>query len=199
MCFPSPWLYMADLPSPMVNLAAPSVTIRFTNNVLSTAQQVWLRKLGGAKPVVNEDASGIITAGRAKRVGSETARMGDRSVFFILRQQYHQHVQSFSCWRVCIHRFRQLKEEEKKKLRKASPTENVQTSASDSDDDGSEDEQSTEKVLNCDDLDSQINLHIFRQLRCWERPFISYWTFTWQLQDIDQSMPFLLRAHMYLG
>lgn len=51
--------------------------VRFTNNVLSTAQQVWLRKLGGAKPVVNEDASGIITAGRAKRT-SESERTGDR-------------------------------------------------------------------------------------------------------------------------
>ncbi|OWM68813.1 hypothetical protein CDL15_Pgr025000 [Punica granatum] len=91
----------------------------FTNNVLSTSQQVWLRKLGGAKPVVNENASGIITAGRAKRAGSEPAQSGDR--------------------------FRQLKEEEKKKLGKASPAENVETSASDSDDDGS-DEESTEKV-----------------------------------------------------
>lgn len=54
---------------------------RFTNNVLSTAQQVWLRKLGGAKPVVNENASGIITAGRAKRSASQPAQAGDRSVF----------------------------------------------------------------------------------------------------------------------
>ncbi|KAF2321901.1 hypothetical protein GH714_004303 [Hevea brasiliensis] len=50
----------------------------FTNNVLSTAQQVWLRKLGGAKPVVNENASGIITAGRAKRSASQPAKPGDR-------------------------------------------------------------------------------------------------------------------------
>uniref|UniRef100_A0A9I9DLE7 Membrane insertase YidC/Oxa/ALB C-terminal domain-containing protein n=1 Tax=Cucumis melo TaxID=3656 RepID=A0A9I9DLE7_CUCME len=49
----------------------------FTNNVLSTAQQVWLRKLGGAKPVVNENAPGIITAGRAKRT-PESERTGDR-------------------------------------------------------------------------------------------------------------------------
>ncbi|KAH9607783.1 hypothetical protein KSS87_022432 [Heliosperma pusillum] len=39
----------------------------FTNNVLSTAQQVWLRKLGGAKPAMGENASGIISAGKAKR------------------------------------------------------------------------------------------------------------------------------------
>ncbi|KAH9609771.1 hypothetical protein KSS87_012761 [Heliosperma pusillum] len=39
----------------------------FTNNILSTAQQVWLRKLGGAKPIVSENASGIISAGKAKR------------------------------------------------------------------------------------------------------------------------------------
>ncbi|XP_062193137.1 inner membrane protein ALBINO3, chloroplastic-like [Phragmites australis] len=43
----------------------------FTNNVLSTAQQVWLRKMGGAKPVVSEGGSGIITAGRAKRSNAQ--------------------------------------------------------------------------------------------------------------------------------
>lgn len=56
---------------------------RFTNNVLSTAQQVWLRKLGGAKPAVGENASGIISAGRAKRSASLPAQSGDRLVFFI--------------------------------------------------------------------------------------------------------------------
>ncbi|KAK9170511.1 hypothetical protein Syun_002651 [Stephania yunnanensis] len=50
----------------------------FTNNVLSTAQQVWLRKLGGAKPVVSESASGIISAGRAKRSSSQPVRTGER-------------------------------------------------------------------------------------------------------------------------
>ncbi|KAM0908988.1 hypothetical protein ACQ4PT_015066 [Festuca glaucescens] len=50
----------------------------FTNNVLSTAQQIWLRKLGGAKPVVNEGASGIITAGRAKRSGAQSGQGGER-------------------------------------------------------------------------------------------------------------------------
>ncbi|XP_040994064.1 inner membrane protein PPF-1, chloroplastic-like isoform X2 [Juglans microcarpa x Juglans regia] len=49
----------------------------FTNNVLSTAQQVWLRKLGGAKPVVTENASGIITAGRAKRSASQPVQRGE--------------------------------------------------------------------------------------------------------------------------
>ncbi|KAJ3693675.1 hypothetical protein LUZ60_009155 [Juncus effusus] len=44
----------------------------FTNNILSTAQQVWLRKLGGAKPASNQE---VITAGRAIR----TDRTGDRS------------------------------------------------------------------------------------------------------------------------
>ncbi|KAG0536557.1 hypothetical protein BDA96_03G074400 [Sorghum bicolor] len=63
-----------------------------TNNVLSTAQQVWLRKMGGAKPVVSKGGSGIITAGRAKRSNAEPA--GER--------------------------FRQLKEEEnRRKLSKA--------------------------------------------------------------------------------
>jgi YidC/Oxa1 family membrane protein insertase len=40
---------------------------RFTNNILSSAQQVWLKKLGGAKPVVSQDGGGIISAGRAIR------------------------------------------------------------------------------------------------------------------------------------
>ncbi|KAI5603359.1 hypothetical protein BDE02_01G214000 [Populus trichocarpa] len=87
----------------------------FTNNVLSTAQQVWLRKLGGAKPVVNENASGIITAGRAKRSASQPGQPGDR--------------------------FKQLKEQDKSKtLRKALPTEGVQAldSASGSDEDSDE-------------------------------------------------------------
>ncbi|XP_029127114.1 inner membrane protein PPF-1, chloroplastic [Cajanus cajan] len=93
------------------SLSVPSgLTIYwFTNNVLSTAQQVWLRKYGGAKPVVDQNAGGIITAGRAKRTGSEPARGGER--------------------------FKQLKEEEKKKkLSKALPVEEVQPLASASDD-----------------------------------------------------------------
>ncbi|XAR59005.1 hypothetical protein NMG60_11014616 [Bertholletia excelsa] len=96
----------------------------FTNNVLSTAQQVWLRKLGGAKPVVSENASGIISAGRAKRTGSQpTAQPGER--------------------------FRQLKEEEKKKkVSKALPAEQVQTlsSAPDSED-GSDEENAKNKEV----------------------------------------------------
>ncbi|XP_042512387.1 inner membrane protein PPF-1, chloroplastic-like [Macadamia integrifolia] len=74
----------------------------FTNNVLSTAQQVWLRNLGGTKPVVSENASDINTAGRAKRATSLPVRTRDR----------------------------QLKEERKKKLNKALPAEEVQTLAS---------------------------------------------------------------------
>lgn len=87
----------------------------FTNNVLSTAQQVWLRKLGGAKPVVSENASGIITAGRAKRSASQPAQAGDR--------------------------FRKLKDEEKRKnLSKAIADEETQTLdfASGSDEDSDE-------------------------------------------------------------
>ncbi|XP_002982453.2 inner membrane protein PPF-1, chloroplastic [Selaginella moellendorffii] len=38
-----------------------------TNNILSTGQQVWLRKLGGAKPVVASGGGDIISAGQAKR------------------------------------------------------------------------------------------------------------------------------------
>ncbi|XP_050936366.1 inner membrane protein PPF-1, chloroplastic isoform X2 [Cucumis melo] len=89
----------------------------FTNNVLSTAQQVWLRKLGGAKPVVNENAPGIITAGRAKRT-PESERTGDR----------------------------QLREDEKKnKLSKAARSEDIQTLASESDTEDGYDGETTEK------------------------------------------------------
>ncbi|KAE8688879.1 Inner membrane protein PPF-1 [Hibiscus syriacus] len=93
----------------------------FTNNVLSTAQQVWLRKLGGAKPVVDESASGIITAGRAKRSAAETERRGDR--------------------------FRQLKEEEKKKKKvsKALSADEVQALDSASDSDGESDDEIKDK------------------------------------------------------
>ncbi|KAK4852662.1 hypothetical protein QYF36_025919 [Acer negundo] len=92
----------------------------FTNNVLSTAQQVWLRKLGGAKPVVSENASGIITAGQAKRSASQPARAGER--------------------------FRQSKEEEKrKKLTKALPAEEVQNLDSESDYEGESEVETNDK------------------------------------------------------
>lgn len=98
------------------SLSVPSgLTIYwFTNNVLSTAQQIWLRKLGGAKPAIDETAGGIITAGRAKRLASKTEKGGER--------------------------FAQLKEaEKKKKLSKALPVEEVQPLASTSvSDDGSD-------------------------------------------------------------
>ncbi len=62
-----------------------------TNNILSTAQQVYLRQLGGAQPVVDKDGGGIISAGQAKRsslpsattaTASEVAkdRRGERSI-----------------------------------------------------------------------------------------------------------------------
>ncbi|XP_004294570.1 PREDICTED: inner membrane protein PPF-1, chloroplastic-like [Fragaria vesca subsp. vesca] len=90
----------------------------FTNNVLSTAQQVWLRKLGGAKPVVNENASGIITAGRAKRSDSQPAQPGSRS---------------------------QLREDEKKKkVNKALPDDS-QTLASASDSEDRSDDENNDK------------------------------------------------------
>lgn len=104
------------------SLSVPSgLTIYwFVNNVLSTAQQVWLRKLGGAKPAVSENANGIITAGRAKRSGSEPDRTGDR--------------------------FRQLKEEEKKKKAiKAMASEEAQTSESVSDSEEESDEEAKSK------------------------------------------------------
>ncbi|XP_020580739.1 inner membrane protein PPF-1, chloroplastic-like [Phalaenopsis equestris] len=75
-----------------------------TNNILSTGQQLWLRKLGGAKPIVSQDGGGIINAGQAKR----SERSGER--------------------------FKQLKtEEERKKMYKALPGEEAQIPASDTD------------------------------------------------------------------
>ncbi|KAL4587665.1 hypothetical protein LXL04_000537 [Taraxacum kok-saghyz] len=91
----------------------------FTNNVLSTAQQIWLRKLGGAKPVVGENAGGIISAGRAKRSPPQDSGA----------------------------RYKQLKEEEKRKPNKALPTQDVQVLASSSEseeDDSNKDTKSTE-------------------------------------------------------
>nr|XP_043609338.1 inner membrane protein ALBINO3, chloroplastic [Erigeron canadensis] len=87
----------------------------FTNNVLSTAQQVWLRKLGGAKPAVDENAGGIISAGRAKRSSSQPSESGSR--------------------------FKQLKEEEKSRSSKALPDQNLQVLASTSDSEEETDEE----------------------------------------------------------
>lgn len=56
--------------------------------MLSTAQQVWLRKLGGAKPVVNESGSGIISAGRAKRSSFQPSEAGSRLVFLFSSFSY---------------------------------------------------------------------------------------------------------------
>ncbi|KAI3937909.1 hypothetical protein MKX01_027836 [Papaver californicum] len=95
----------------------------FTNNILSTAQQVWLRKLGGAKPAVSENASGIISAGQAKRSTSQPSRAGER--------------------------FQQLKEEEKKKVNKALPAGDNQVfdSASDADDVSDEETDNKDEAL----------------------------------------------------
>ncbi|KAL3653139.1 Inner membrane protein PPF-1, chloroplastic [Castilleja foliolosa] len=97
-----------------MEIMKPPQMIRFTNNVLSTAQQVWLRKLGGAKPVLSENAGGIITAGRAKRSTAHTDQKGER--------------------------FKQLKDEEKKKKSKALPTDDVQASAEPESDEDSDNE-----------------------------------------------------------
>ncbi|KAL5228047.1 hypothetical protein ABZP36_016312 [Zizania latifolia] len=91
----------------------------FTNNILSTAQQVWLRKLGGAKPAVNQGGSGIITAGRAKRSNAQPGQPGER--------------------------FRQLKDEEsKRKVNKALAAGDSDVSASASEDEESDDETTEE-------------------------------------------------------
>ncbi|CAA6656822.1 unnamed protein product [Spirodela intermedia] len=94
----------------------------FVNNVLSTAQQVWLRKLGGAKPVVDQDGGGIISAGRAKRSGAAqpAAQSGER--------------------------FRQLKEEESRMTVKSLPSDGSQmTDAASSDADDLSDDDSKEE------------------------------------------------------
>ncbi|CAI8616559.1 unnamed protein product [Vicia faba] len=117
------------------SLSVPSgLTIYwFTNNVLSTAQQIWLRKLGGAKLAVNENAGGIITAGRAKRSASKPEKGGER--------------------------FAQLKEEEKKKkLLKALPVEEVQPLASASaSNDGSDVENNKEQEVTEESNTSKVS------------------------------------------
>lgn len=55
-----------------------------TNNILSTGQQLWLRKLGGAKPPVSKDERDIINPGQAIRpisspvIESKGERRGER-------------------------------------------------------------------------------------------------------------------------
>lgn len=56
-----------ELTSLLMLKLAVVLALRLTNNVLSTAQQVYLRQLGGAQPVVDKDGGGIISAGQAKR------------------------------------------------------------------------------------------------------------------------------------
>ncbi|CAH9130324.1 unnamed protein product [Cuscuta epithymum] len=104
------------------SLSVPSgLTIYwFTNNVLSTAQQVWLRKLGGAKPVVAENTSGIISAGRAKRMSYQPVQTGDR--------------------------YRQLEEDEKKKSNRGPTTEQGRISALASDSENELVETDSEKM-----------------------------------------------------
>ncbi|XP_078446514.1 63 kDa inner membrane family protein [Wolffia australiana] len=101
----------------------------FVNNVLSTGQQVWLRKMGGATPVVSQDAGGIITAGKAKRSASQPAatQPGER--------------------------FRKLKEEDKLKALKSAPSDATQTAddapsdAEGLEDDDPADEEAREEAL----------------------------------------------------
>lgn len=94
----------------------------FTNNILSTAQQVWLKKRGGAKPAISQDGGGIITAGKAKRLNSQAVRNGER--------------------------FRQLKEEESRnKMNKAAATDEVEVEVLASDSDENSDGESQEEEL----------------------------------------------------
>ena len=118
---------------------------RFTNNVLSTAQQIWLRKLGGAKSPVIEGANGIITAGKAKRSSAQSGQGGERC----LRTSsgiYYNYICSGCNKKIknILSRFKQLKEEENR--RKATKALASGDSASTSDDEES-DGDTTEEVL----------------------------------------------------
>ncbi|KAJ8458777.1 hypothetical protein OPV22_031703 [Ensete ventricosum] len=83
------------------------------------AQQIWLRKLGGAKPAVSGDAGGIISAGRSKRTASQPAQTGER--------------------------LKQLKEEENRKMFNKALAVEGQTSASTSISDDESDGESNDK------------------------------------------------------
>ncbi|KAL5992004.1 hypothetical protein ACLOJK_012916 [Asimina triloba] len=107
--------------------------LRFVNNVLSTAQQVWLRKLGGAKPVVGQDAGGIISAGQAKRTASQPIQTGER----------------------------QLKEEEnRRKLNKSLPAEELEVLASVSDSDDVSDDESKEAIDRGSTWANKVNIFL---------------------------------------
>lgn len=127
------------------------MAFRFTNNVLSTAQQVWLRKLGGAKPVVNENASGIITAGRAKRSDSQPAQPGSRSVrnasyIIIFFYYFFNRALFLTKHKLMINRFKQLREDEKKKTVNKALRDDAQTLASASDSEDRSDDENNDKV-----------------------------------------------------
>ena len=119
---------------------------RFTNNILSTAQQIWLRKLGGAKPAVSGDAGGIISAGRAKRT-AQPVQTGERLLFQLIR------LFSLNIWNTkrvsdvyLKSRMKQLKEEENRKMFNKALAVEGQTSASTSISDDESDGESNDKV-----------------------------------------------------
>jgi YidC/Oxa1 family membrane protein insertase len=135
------WVFAVDQ-----NLYCVLTPCRFTNNVLSTAQQIWLRKLGGAKPVVNEGASGIITAGRAKRSGAQSGQGGERWLQ-TSSAIYFNYICSGCNIENILSRFKQLKEEEnRRKATKALGAGDSNGSASTSDDE-EPDEDTTDEVL----------------------------------------------------
>lgn len=110
---------------------------------------MWLRKLGGAKPVVNENASGIITAGRAKRSAAQPSQQGERSLSFCVIMFNLLDIEvKFTRGKNGMNRFKQLKDEEKKKkVSKALPAENIEAVTSEPDsDEGDSDEETKDKV-----------------------------------------------------
>ena len=64
--------------------------VRLTNNILSTGQQVFLRKLVGAKPPTSVDGEDIISAGQALRSSSPPPLLekkdtrGERYLYIII-------------------------------------------------------------------------------------------------------------------
>ena len=75
----SPFLLLSPAPCPWPPSLLPPLSPRFTNNVLSTAQMVYLRKMGGAQPVVGEGAVDIIDVGQARRTGAGAVAVAERA------------------------------------------------------------------------------------------------------------------------
>lgn len=119
--------------------------------------------MGGAKLVVNENASGIIGDGRAKLSGAQPEQMGDRFVphfksllfvfcYFsnfllnvIISNNYFQYI------------FRQLKEDENKKKSRALPTDEGQTLLAPDSEEESNEETKSKVNVSCQKFDGKLD------------------------------------------